>query len=356
MKTSIVSALSNVAAKVKNSLNGGWHGKTYAGDALKQRRMMLTLIRPTLWSSLISLCLPAYLQAEEITYLEKTPQKRLYQRQIASHSIEVGANAYEATLGLYMNLSDKPIPVVEGKSEIGFYRDLLFSSLNPRHLIISGSVYPVPLLGVALRKNHNIYDAFDFGRFNLIQSVTAGYEAPFALSAFVGNVVDYSPDKASHSINRGFMGYQFSAGKQHIKRNELIDDTWYQFEWHIKGGVKASDELLAWNLRPGVQWHSNPDIADVGYLALRRNRIDFNAPILSWLLNAGFEFKYQFEQKTFKPVSYELKLDKKFPLKKFGIALSLGFGIIHTTDRKYQGSLTDTEGDTILAIRPFIEF
>ena len=298
-------------------------------------------------------------QAEESNYpATHVPQKTLYKRQVDKYTFQFGAGAYEATAGLYVNLTDRPVQVVEGKSEVDIYRDLLFNSMNPRHFILAGTVYPVPLLGVGMRKHTpDLYQKFQLNEgINLVESVTAGYEEPYAISAFVGDVVDYSREGANPIVNRGFMGYQFSGGTYHIRHNELIDDHWYQFEWKIEGGKRDEDESLAWSFRPGLKWHSNPEITDTGYLVLRRKQIGFNVPLLSWLFNAGYEFKYEFVQDNFKPVAYELNFDKKIPLKDLGIALSVGLGVIHQTERKYQGALTDTQGDTILVLRPYIEF
>ena len=274
--------------------------------------------------------------------------------QASATTFEVEWDPYYTNVGLYQSLTGEPIPEVQFDNEAHVYTDLFHRSLSPRFAVLEASVNPLPIAGVMLRKHApGFYDNMSLNDgFNLVESVTAGFEEPYAFSLFLGNVVNYSMGEGQPADNRGFMGYLVSGGNYHIRNNELISDRWYELEWKVKGDRHAIDEKLSWSFRLGMKLHDHPEITDVGYIALRRSHLGFNAPVLSWLLNAGYEFTYQFDKSDLRPVEYSLFIDKKLPLQKIGIAASLGLGIIHTTNRKYSGGLQDTGGDTVLVIRP----
>ncbi len=272
-------------------------------------------------------------------------------------SVEYELDAYYTNVGLFINLTDDPIPYVGTKSEVGVYADLFSRSLKPRFMLLEASVYPMPLLGVAINENMSgFYDSMTFGgKFNLVESITAGFEEPYAVSLFVGNMVNYSRKDAEQQDNRGFMGFLVSGGNYHIRKNELLTDTWYEAEWKVKGDRNLGAESLSWSFRIGTKQHSHPHISDVGYIGIRRQHRDFDAPILSWLFNSGYDLEYQFTDSGFEPAGASFFIDKKVPVRQFGLAFSLGFGVVYNSSRKYTGPYR-FEDETIFVIRPYFEF
>jgi hypothetical protein len=219
----------------------------------------------------------------------------------------------------------------------------------------------MPVLGVLIKERaEGFYDQMQWGEdFNLVKSVTAGFDEPFALSLFLGNVVKYRPDAVSRvGRNKGYMGYLFSVGSKHIKDNTLIDDNWWEFEWKLKGDRESNSETLSWSFRFGGKWHGNEEIADVYYLGARRNHLDFDAPVLSWLLNSGFDYEIAFDQRDNTLVEQQLFFNKKLPVRAWAFAFDMEFGFIWRKGGKYRGALAEQgNGDEFyLVLRPQIEF
>ncbi len=277
---------------------------------------------------------------------------------VFSSSIEHEIDAYYSYVALFLNLTDQPIPDIGNKNEFEVYADLASRALLPRFMIVEASVYPMPILGTFIKSQYSdFYNSFNLSKeSNLVDSITAGFEEPFAMTLFLGNMVKFTKSESSNTNNRGFMGFLISTGTQHIAYNSLIDDNWYEVEWKIKGDRVEAGEKLSWSFRAGLKFHDNPQIADLYYIALRRKQIGFDMPVISWLFNSGYELTLKFNQATNKPVEQSLFVDKKIPYKNWGVSFSFGLGIINTDKGKYKGSIKDNKADTLLVIRPSIEF
>lgn len=259
-------------------------------------------------------------------------------------SVEYELDAYYSNAGLYVNLTDAPIPDAGEKLEVEVYRDLLFSSFIPRNLVVEAAVFPMPALGVFIKKNFDeIYRKGEIsGSFNLIRAVTAGFEEPYALSLFLGNVVRFTKSgEEKRQGNFGYMGYLVSFSDRHIKDNELIDDKSYEIEWKIKGDRKFSTHELSWSFRLGAKLHEHPGITDVAYASFRRSRLDYEASSASILNNSGFEYTFDLDRKTGNAVRHYFFVEKKWPWRKKRVAASLALGFIWEGARKYKEGLSD---------------
>lgn len=277
-----------------------------------------------------------------------------------SVTVEYELDAYYSNIGLYITLTDEPIPDAGEKEEGAVYRDLFYSSFIPKFLILEAAVFPMPDIGVFAKKNmKNFYDNFQLSpELNLVKNVTAGFEEPYALSLFAGNVVKFTkPGEKWNGGNFGYMGYLVSLGNYHIKDNELVRDKWMEAEWKVKGDREFSTHELHWSFRVGAKMHSNADIADALYVSVRRSHLDFENP-KSFLKNSGLEYTYDMDIKTFEPLKHYFTIDKKWPLKNKKIAFSLAVGFIWEGAEKYTGKLgsDDNEDDFRIIIRPNIIF
>ena len=136
-------------------------------------------------------------------------------------------------------LSSRPIPTITSDSEAVIYSELIKNSLMPRFMVLEASVYPLPWLGSYLKSHSpHLYRQAEIGNsgINLFESATAGFEEPWAVLAFFGNVAKLQrPDEQRHGNNYGYSGYLLSAGSKHIKDNMLVPDDWYELEWKVKG-------------------------------------------------------------------------------------------------------------------------
>jgi hypothetical protein len=273
--------------------------------------------------------------------------------------IDYELDAYYSNVGLYIGLDEAAIRDVGDSSELAIYRNLMREWYRPKVIVLEASVNPMPVAGVAIKKHApDTYDALGAeDGFNLVRAVTAGFNDPYALSLFLGNVVTFSEAGHLESQNKGYMGFLISAGEYHIRRNELIEDEWLELEWKIKGDRDFSDHRLSWSFRVGGRFHRNENIADTWFLSLRRGKVDF-VNQGSWLDNAAFEYTVDFSQADNDPIRHFMLLEKNFPEKAAGYSFSLGAGLVWDSYRLYRDETLERAGEDHLQFmfRPNIIF
>lgn len=276
------------------------------------------------------------------------------------HEFVTDVDPYYSSAGLYLSPEGDDIPYVDSTNETVIYRDLLLRSYRPHDVVLEASVYPMPIIGTLIRSRMpGFYDDMQLSSdFNLVKSVTLGFDEPYAVSLFLGNVVKYrAGELAKVGDNKGYMGYLFSYGSKHIKDNALVDDKWWEFEWKVKGDRDIDAVTHSWSFRVGGKWHGNEEITDIYYIGLRRSHLDFDAPILSWLPNSGFDYQVAFSQHDNSLVEQQLFFDKKLPLRAWHFAVDIELGLIWKKAAKYTGNLAGQgAGEEIyLVLRPNIE-
>lgn len=135
---------------------------------------------------------------------------------------------YYTDVALNMPLTSKPIPTITSDSETEIYSQLIQGSAIPRYMLLEASVYPMPVLGTYLKSHMpGFYNQWEIGNsgINPLESVTAGFQEPWAVSAFFGNIAKLvRPGETRAGSNMGYTGYLVSAGTKHIKDNVLISD------------------------------------------------------------------------------------------------------------------------------------
>ncbi len=270
-------------------------------------------------------------------------------------------SAYYTSVGLHIPLTDEAVADGGEMGEAEVYVQLLRNFFRPRILLLEASVYPMPVLGTWIRNHHpGLYqDAWIAGdSVNLVQVLTAGFQEPWAVSAFIGNQMRFSrPGEETIDTNRGYMGYLISAGKKHIRDDVLIDDDWLELEWKMKGERKFSGEHLSWSFRVGTKLHRNPDIVDMVYLGIGRSNLDFGGRFLSWLKNTRVNLLTELTSDSLTFARQELLFGKKVPLTYCKCALEAALGLIYERDAKYQGALANADRSELsLVFRPNLEF
>lgn len=266
---------------------------------------------------------------------------------------------YYTNIAYFKNLDDSPIPELGQVSEIQVYKDLFYRSYVPRFFLIEASINPMPLLGVYLKSEEaeGVYEDMKLTQeLNLVEVATAGFEEPYAISLFLGNMVKYDALDGSGTKSKGFMGYLASYGHLHIRKNKFVDDRWGEFEWKIKGDQKLEDRDLSWSFRVGLKIHDNPFITDEFYVAIKRERIQKTGDIFSWVQNGGIEFKLRLDKDSGQTIGQQLIVDKKIPITSKDWVLSLGIGFVRDTFRKYSGPLSIDENTTSFVLRPSLSF
>jgi hypothetical protein len=267
--------------------------------------------------------------------------------------------AYYTSLGLYVPLTGQAIPDNTGDDELEIYRTLLLNSLRPQLLLVEASVYPMPLLGTWLkRKEPGLYDDVQLrGDINLIESATAGFPEPAALSLFLGSAMNLvRPGEKRRGTNKGHVGYLLSVGDRHIRDNVLVDDDWYELEWKLKGEREFEGDRLSWSFRAGTKRHSHDDIADTVYVGLKRGNLDWRAPFLAWLTNSAADLWVAATVDGLALARAEFTVEKRYPIQAWGVAVALEAGVLHEHERAYGGSLRGDENDFLFVLRPNLEF
>ena len=277
----------------------------------------------------------------------------------ARPDIVLDLDPYYTSLDVHLPLTRTPIPDLGEEDEVSVYRHLFFNSLTPRFVILEAAVYPMPDLGVYLKKNNrSFYDSAAIDGFNIVESLTAGFQEPYSFSVFFGDVVNFVEEgEVRKGTNKGYMGYVLSHSREHIKNNRLIDDPSWEAEWKLKGERNFVDDKLSWSFRLGAKIHENPDIANVAYLGLRRSNLDFNYPVLSWLKNSSFAFRWDFALRNGSIVRQEYIIGKTYPFQSPHMALKLDFGLVWESFLNYTGALRDTDHHSYtFVVRPNIQF
>lgn len=267
-------------------------------------------------------------------------------------------DTYYSSVGLHIPLTESAIPISRGKSEAEIYGELLLQSLRPQMMLLEVSVNPLPLLGVYIRDQHpGFYADMGDDDANVIESLTAGFPEPAAISLFLGSALNFvKPGQKRRDTNKGYIGYLASAGTQHIKDNMLIEDDWYELEWKLKGERDFKDEQLSWSFRTGAKFHANDEIADTIYVGFKRSHLDFAAPLLSLLDNSQANMRLDFTLAQGRFAYGELTIGKKIPLSDWDFALTLDTGLIFENQERYLGRLADPDDEIIFVIRPNIQF
>lgn len=280
-------------------------------------------------------------------------------------------DAYYSSGDMILNFTDKPIQNVGEESEFNVYKNLMLSSLVPQQAIFEASVNPLPVAGVLVRENANeLYQRSQLGgeSFNLIRAATNGFQEPYALSLFLGNVVRYTPHRrtqAEKEKNRqsgyqsslGYVGYVISYGSHHIKDNEMFADNWVELEWKIKGDQLFTLLKLQWAFKLGVKMHQNENIADVFFIGIKRDRLDYLADAWDFLANSGYDLRVDFKTTDFKPARVAFEINKKWPMKE-ALAFTLALGFLWQSESLYAGPLDNYPGgeNFQVLLRPNIQF
>lgn len=275
----------------------------------------------------------------------------------AEVEIEYELDPYYSNVGLYIPFNDNPIPTVELKNEPDIYFNLLQDALTPRFFVIELSVNPLPILGVYLNKNHkDFYDQADISNdLNLIAALTEGFEEPYALSFFLGNVIKFNlPDqKDNKAVNKGYSGLLLSLGDHHIRSNTLINDKWHELEWKLKGDRRLGDIYHSFSFRVGLKEHQNQNIEDSFYFGIRRELFNSTIADYRYYENIGIDFRVDFSQETQHIIQAQLFIDKHWPTDKGELTFGIG---LQKVDQKYLGPLSHLNQDVQLILRPGIKF
>lgn len=283
----------------------------------------------------------------------------------------LGRPEYELELDPYYTAASVTLPFEAARSTVSLdraehetYRHMLGQAFIPRFALLEASVNPLPVGSVLFRRSaESTYRKAKISpTANVVESIMAGFEEPYAVALFVGNVVDFTEGKKTirgHK-RKGYVGYLLSYGNYHILESQLIPDSWMEGEAKIKGDMVTESRKMSWSFRAGTKVHSSPEIADTVYLGLRRDRIDYKKGPFSFLLSSGIAYRVDFRSGDFKPLSHFLLVEKNMPFKTSTreMVFSLGVGLQVLSKEKYSGSLAlrRERAESSILFRPNLKF
>ncbi len=287
------------------------------------------------------------------------PSKSVYQQQFGNREAELELDAYYTSFDFYQPLTNTPIPQLGEISELGIYKKML-TAPRPRFLVFEASAYPMPCLGILIKKQlPEFYGKLSVSDdFNIIESLCAGFEEPYAASLFLGDVVSFAPKNGKGESGKGYTGLLVSAGNYNIKDNEAISDNWAEAEVKIKGDMETKDRKMSWSFRAGAKFHGNPDIKDVMYFSVRRDRTDYNGGGGELFANGSMEYSFDIDAENGNFIRHYFLVGKKFPLGKKKLVFSIGTGFLWEGSDKYTGRLkrTGIDRNFQILLRPNLEF
>jgi len=248
---------------------------------------------------------------------------------------------YKPFASCFLNLKrhQPPVALQQGE-EIDIYKKLGRQIFFPGYLLFQTTAYPLSALSSYLETDYlNSFNKFQLiNDINILRSIGAGFEEPYAFSVFLGNILflayyDSYQAKRKQS-GSALAGFLITTGRHQIYNNIYIHDKWYQFELMLIGNLNEPRiRRLSWNFRVGAKLHENRLLRDVFTLSIERSHTDWRQSGWSFAKNSVIKYQGHFpmpNKEDKNPSASQLfSYGKKFPLslfnKKVFIILSVGF-------------------------------
>jgi len=291
---------------------------------------------------------------------------------IQDRELEIDLDPYYSALDLIFSIDSNPIPKFDPNEEMGTYSYLFWNMAKPRFGLLEISFNPLPFSGAMIHDHSSsVYRKADFGdgSVNGINALTTGFPEPWAVSYFLGNVVDLmQSDTAAQSYGRGFGGALLSLGNYHIVSNHFVEDYWAEGELKLKGTISNPSRHMSWSFRVGGKVHSHPEIYNTLYFSIKRDRVDLKEPsgwTLKTLIIRNSEVEARADIRIPRDVQlwnyftrFSLLAGKKWPSASGNWAFSLGIGAQLDLKSGYRGELDATVPKQLwsLMLRPNVIF
>lgn len=253
-------------------------------------------------------------------------------------------DAYYSNVSAFINL-DRDTNITDGTrlTEKQIYTKLLHNTFSPNIFLIEASFHPMAWGGIWYRKNFPTkYTQATINDFNIIKAITAGWEEPYSLSFFIGNMLVFKRRNADHiGKNRAYMGLLCTLGNRTIKDNLQYNDNWVNIEYKLKGTRELIGKDLDWSFRAGYRYHKSNDFTNTLYLGARRSSINFSKSLWSICYNSAFDTLIEVDDKLFTLTKAQILLEKKWPIYRWGehVTLGLGIGYLYYGKHRYSDRL-----------------
>ena len=271
-------------------------------------------------------------------------------------SVDYGLNPYYSHLAYNQDFKDLEVLPPEYETELYYY--LITNFFKFRSLRFEISANPMPILGTYLRdKRNDFYQKARFGEQNLILSLTEGFPEPTAISLFLGERVYLGSEEAGLT-GVGLGGLLISAGNRHIVSNKMYDDNWVEGEIKIKGSSIKPNKTVSYSYRGGVKFHSNEEIRNTSYGAIKRSHKDKTYTGWSPFYNSEIELRGDLALDKFDILRITAIVGKKLPSEDKKRVYSLDVGFTWIGGKGYTGEIANEIGEPGVSflLRPNIEF
>ncbi len=219
------------------------------------------------------------------------------------------------------------------EDELRLYRDLLVRSIRrPRYLLLEATAYPLAGVSAWLPTGAPAtYRRFNLGQeFNLVRSLGAGFQEPWSVSLFLGQIDDFwelTADDQLVIVSSGISGLVLTGGWQQVFDNAVVQAGWLKAEWKLKGqGCQGSLQRF-WNLNVGYRWYGLRVVDNTLVVSLRRQRT--NRDRLDWGLKHNTISVVELQLPPVRAADgftrIQLEYGKVFPLWKALVGLKIGY-------------------------------
>jgi hypothetical protein len=186
---------------------------------------------------------------------------------------------YRSYASLFLDLTRKDEFLIWHENEVQLYRDLVRRSFQRDYLVVEATGYSVAALSAWMEAEQNArYRQFDIGsEFNLLRSLGAGYQEPWSMSVFLGQLLTYwSTDDQDELFiaARGAAGLVATGGLHQLFDNSVVEGPWTRLEWKVKGQGSEGPRERYWDLKVGHRWYGLSQIPNTLTLTLERGRTD----------------------------------------------------------------------------------
>ncbi len=227
------------------------------------------------------------------------------------------------------------------ENELRLYQDLLVRSIRrPRYLLLEVTAYPLGGISAWLpTAAPATYRRFNLGEeFNLLRSLGAGFQEPWSVSLFLGQIDDFwelTKDDQLVVVSSGISGLVLTGGWQQLFDNAVVQAGWLKAEWKLKGQGSQGRLKRPWNLNVGYRWYGLRAVDNTLVVSLRRQRT--NRDRLDWGLKRNTISVLELQLPPARAADgftrIQLEYGKVFPLWKVLAGLKIGY--IFENRRKY---------------------
>ena len=239
---------------------------------------------------------------------------------------------YRSYTSLFVQLVPDDDFTLWEEDEVRLYRDLLLKSARPKVFLLEATVYPMATTSAWIEaENNRLFHALDlWDGFNLVRSLGAGYQEPWSVSAFLGQLATFWDMNDRDELvvaATGVAGLVLTTGFHQLFENAVVPGGWFRIEWKLKGAGSEEDRQRSWDLKLGYRWYGLPGVGNTAGITLTRQKTEKGSLDLSLGRNSLLAVELQLPAKNplGGPSRVVLEYGKFFPAGKRLVGVKAGY-------------------------------